>query len=160
MSLAEFSAMQNQRNEGFIALWLKAVQVQMNQPQASANQPGLLKILEILCRSDSSTELKRLFGRTFDSVEAVMTGMESGDGTVIVSERNKVALRVLQQELNNGKKHLAIFYGAAHLPDMEKRLLAMGFTLQKDEWFTAWDLPPPPPEAAKEVKPEEGRQKP
>ncbi|WP_156345122.1 hypothetical protein [Verrucomicrobium spinosum] len=113
MSLAEFAVMQNQRNEGFVALWLKAVQVQMNQPQSSASQPGLLKILEILCRKDSATELKRLFGRTFDSVEAVMTGMESGDGTVIVSERNKVALRVLQQQIKAGKKHLAIFYGAA-----------------------------------------------
>lgn len=161
MSLAEFAAMQNQRNEGFIALWLKAVQVQMSQPQSNANQPGLLKILEILCRKDSATELKRLFGRTFDSVEAVMTGMESGDGTVIVSERNKVALRVMQQQIKAGKKHIAIFYGAAHLPDMEKRLLAMGFTLQKDEWVTAWDLPPPPPPVeATGTKPKDERQNP
>ncbi|WP_265592795.1 hypothetical protein [Verrucomicrobium sp. BvORR034] len=161
MSLAEFAAMQNQRNEGFIALWLKAVQVQMNQPQSNANQPGLLKILEILCRKDSATELKRLFGRTFDSVETVMTGMESGDGTVIVSERNKVALRVMEQQIKAGKKHIAIFYGAAHLPDMEKRLLARGFTLQKDEWVTAWDLPPPPPPVeASGTKPKDERQNP
>lgn len=161
MSLAEFAAMQNQRNEGFIALWLKAVQVQMNQPQSNASQPGLLKILEVLCRQDSATELKRLFGRTFDSVEAVMTGMESGDGTVIISERNKVALRVMEQQIKAGKKHLAIFYGAAHLPDMEKRLLAAGFTLQKGEWVTAWDLPPPPPPVeATGTKPKDERQNP
>lgn len=90
-----------------------------------------------------------------------MTGMESGDGTVIVSERNKVALRVLQQQIKAGKQHLAIFYGAAHLPDMEKRLLAMGFTLQKDEWVTAWDLPPPPPPVeATATKPKDERQNP
>ncbi|HSJ02427.1 MAG TPA: hypothetical protein VK956_08245, partial [Verrucomicrobium sp.] len=112
MSLAQFADMQNQRKEGFVALWFKAVQAQMASPQTTANQPGLLKILEILCRKDSATELKRLFGRTFDSVEAIMAGMETGDGTVIVTERNKVALAVLEKEIKAGRMHLAVFYGA------------------------------------------------
>lgn len=44
---------------------------------------------------------------------------------------------------------------------MEKRLLAMGFTLQKNEWVTAWDLPPPPPPVEATVtKPKDERQNP
>jgi len=149
MTHAQFQQQQEQRNEGFLALWLKAVQVQMQNPQATAKQPGLLKILEILCRQDSATELKRLVGRSFDSVESVIAGMESGEGTVILSERNKVALQVMQEQMAKGKKNLAIFYGAAHLPDMEERLLMMGFVKVSSEWLTGWDLPPEPePEPA------------
>lgn len=143
MSLEEFSSMQQERQEGFLALWLKAVQVQIDNPQVTANQPGLLQILEILTRQDSATELKRLIGRTFDSVEGLMAGMEAGDGTVIITERNKVALKVMDEQIKAGKRNLAIFYGSAHLPDMEKRLQDMGFKKQQTTWMTAWDLPPP-----------------
>lgn len=142
MTVVQFSSLQKERSESFLSLWWKAVQAQVDQPQAS--QPGLIKILEILCRNDSATELKRLIGRSFDEMESIMTGMETGDGTVIVTERNKVALAVLEKQIVSGKKKFGIFYGAAHLPDMEKRLIEMGFTLQKSEWFTAWDLPPEP----------------
>lgn len=142
MTMVQFSRLQKERSESFLSLWWKAVQSQVDQPQTS--QPGLIKILEILCRQDSATELKRLLGRSFDQMESIMAGMEVGDGTVILTERNKVALAVLEKEIAAGKKQLGIFYGAAHLPDMEKRLIERGFTLQKSEWFTAWELPPEP----------------
>ncbi len=143
MTVVQFTSLQKERSESFLSLWWKAVQSQVDQPQQTS-QPGLLKILEILCRKDSATELKRLVGRSFDEMESLMSGMETGNGTVILTERNKVALAAMEKQIAAGKKKLGIFYGAAHLPDMEKRLLAMGFTLQKSEWFTAWDLPPEP----------------
>ena len=70
-----------------------------------------------------------------------MTGVEGEHGTVIIAERNKIALSVLEKQIAAGKKKLAIFYGSAHLPDMQKRLLAMGFTRVNHEWITAWNLP-------------------
>lgn len=143
MTVVQFTRLQKERSESFLSLWWKAVQSQIDQPQQTS-QPGLIKILEILCRKDSATELKRLIGRSFDEMESLMTGMENGDGTVIVTERNKVALDVLEKQMAAGKKKLGIFYGAAHLPDLEKRLLEMGFTRQQSEWLTAWDLPPEP----------------
>ncbi len=145
MTARQFAAMQEQRGEGFLQMWWRAVQVQIAQPESAPNSPGLLKILEILCRPDSPTELKRLVGRMFDQVERIMSGMETERGSVIVVERNKVALGVLQQEIAHGRRHLGIFYGAAHLTDMEQRLLAIGFRREKAEWLTAWDLPPEPP---------------
>jgi hypothetical protein len=74
-----------------------------------------------------------------------MAGMESENGSVIVVERNKVAMDVLNKQMAKGHRRLGIFYGAAHLTDMEQRLLAMGFKREKAEWLTAWDLPPEPP---------------
>ena len=40
------------------------------------------------------------------------------------------------------KKNLAIFYGAAHLPDLEERMVEkMGFERKATRWVTAWKLP-------------------
>jgi len=74
-------------------------------------------------------------------VEDIMTGIETGGGTVLVGERNRVALEVMTKQIAAGKKRLAIFYGAAHLADMEERLLQQGFKRVKVEWLKAWDLP-------------------
>jgi len=40
-----------------------------------------------------------------------------------------------------GKKSVAVFYGAGHLPDMEKRLAAdFGLKREGEKWLTAWSL--------------------
>jgi hypothetical protein len=149
MTSRQFAAMQDQRGEGFLQLWLRSVQAQIAKPETAPNSPGLLKILEILCRPDSPTELKRILGRMFDQVEKLMAGIETENGSVILTERNKVALHVMKTEIARGRRHLGIFYGAGHLPDMEQRLLAMGYKREKVEWLTAWDLPPEPPPVEK-----------
>jgi hypothetical protein len=146
MTMRQFAATQRRKNESFLSLWWKSVVVQLDHPEAAPEQPSLLKIMEILCRKDSKTELKRIMGRMFGSVDDMLSGMEVDGGSVIISERNRVALSVLAKQIALGRKNLAIFYGAAHLIDMDKRLRAMGFEQVGSEWFTAWDLPPPPPE--------------
>lgn len=144
MSARQFALMQKKKSESFLSLWWKTVVVQMEHPEVMPRQPGLLKVMEVLCRKDSGPELRRLMGRMFGDIEGMLSGLESENGTVILAERNKVALGVMQDQIKLGRKNLAIFYGAAHLPDMEKRLLAMGFVRTSSEWFTAWDLPPEP----------------
>ena len=82
--------------------------------------------VQLLDELISELELKRGMASQFDEVEKLMSGVEEGEGTVIVGERNRVAFEVLDKQLAAGKKHLAIFYGAAHLTDMEQRLLKRG----------------------------------
>lgn len=144
MTAAQFEGAKEKKGESFLGLMFKALVVQSSLADSGegAKQPGLVKLLEILCRNDSSTELKRLVGREFDSMETLMAGMEAGEGTVIVTERNKVALAEMDKLIGQGRKHMAIFYGAAHLPSMEKSLIERGFTKGKTEWLKAWDLPP------------------
>jgi len=60
---------------------------------------------------------------------------------VLITERNRAALKVLRDQLNAGKKDLAIFYGAGHLADMDERLREdFGFEPVSITWLTAWDL--------------------
>jgi hypothetical protein len=140
MTTDAFFQSQEDKKETFLSLWLKAVQAQ--QAAGDRPKPGLLNLLRILMSGDSTTEMKRLIGREFDAIEPVLAGVEAGDGTTIIGERNRHALAVLQRELAAGRKRLAIFYGAAHLPDMETRLLDLGFRRERVEYLKAWQLPP------------------
>lgn len=67
-------------------------------------------------------------------------GDDKGSGSVLLGERNKKAIEVMQREIAAGKKKLAIFYGAAHMPDMAARLEKLGFTRVSEEWLLAWDI--------------------
>lgn len=141
MSTEGFLDTQKDKKENFLMLWMKAVVAQAATTDSRKSEPGLVELLAILSRDDSAVELKRMVGQQFDSVEQLMAGIESGNGTVIIGERNRHALEILEKQISAGKKNLAIFYGAAHLPDMEQQLLKKGYKLQKLDWLKAWDLP-------------------
>jgi hypothetical protein len=48
---------------------------------------------------------------------------------------------VLDETIKAGKKKIAIFYGAAHMSDLSKRVREMGFKpAGAVEWKAAWDL--------------------
>ena len=59
---------------------------------------------------------------------------------LIVQDRNEAAMEVLRDELDKGSLRIAIFYGAAHMPDFEQRLDQMEFQPAGHSWVTAWDL--------------------
>lgn len=141
MSTEGFLDTQKEKKENFLMLWMKAAVAQAATADSRKSEPGLVELLAILSHDDSAVELKRMVGQQFDSVEQLMAGIESGNGTVIIGERNRHALEILEKQISAGKKHLAIFYGAAHLPDMEQQLLKKGYKLQKLDWLKAWDLP-------------------
>jgi hypothetical protein len=73
----------------------------------------------------------------------VVAEMERHDGgTVIITERNRKAIGVLDREVAAGRKNLGIFYGAAHLAEMEKELGKKGYLRTGERWLTAWDIKP------------------
>lgn len=62
---------------------------------------------------------------------------------VIVTDRNEAVFRDLQKVLAEepGFRSVSLFYGAGHLPDMERRLTKdMGYTFVEDRWFRAIDM--------------------
>ena len=106
MTARAFAAKQEEKGEGFLQLWVRMMKVQATSPDLGKHDPGLLKLLEILRSPDSATELKRLMGRMFDSVDKVMAGLEGPDGSVILTERNKVAVAKMNKEGLSRKQFL------------------------------------------------------
>jgi hypothetical protein len=144
MGMEEFQKTQETKQETFLGLWLKAMAAQQSvgSSEAAGNDlASVMVLMQILMKKDGSDDLKRLIGREFDQVESIMSGLEAGGGTVIIGERNRVALEVMAAQIAVGKKRLAIFYGAGHFPDMQKRLEAMGFEKSGEEWVAAWSVP-------------------
>lgn len=61
--------------------------------------------------------------------------------SAVIGARNQRAIDTLQERLTAGDKHIAIFYGVAHMPDMEDRLLEqLGFEYLDTAWVDAWRL--------------------
>lgn len=96
-----------------------------------------------LMRPGSTTRLKRAFAEELVRRTSPDGGLGRTLSTILVDDRNKAAMRVFQKELAKGKKRIGIFFGAAHMPDFERRLV-VDFGMKKAgvEWRTAWDLRP------------------
>jgi hypothetical protein len=61
---------------------------------------------------------------------------------VIVIQRNKHLLQVMDRELAAGKKNLSLFYGSGHFEDLRKQLHARGWHDAGTEWRDAWIIAP------------------
>lgn len=63
---------------------------------------------------------------------------------VLITGRNKVVMEKLAETLKNpAARSIAIFYGAGHNPDLERRLVEEGYRPVRDEWLPAWEIRAP-----------------
>ncbi len=86
------------------------------------------------------TKFRRMMAQQFEDAGGdVVLGRTVNQ--LLVEDRNKACMKVLQQQLAAGKKKIAIFYGAAHMPDFDKRLKE-DFDMKRttSEWIDAWSL--------------------
>ena len=109
--------------------------------QAQGDDGNQVQLLLALFDKDRSMALKRVMAEQFQEMEGMTAALEGPKGSTLIGERNRRALEVLKKQLAASKKKIAIFYGAGHMPDMEKRLRA-GFALRplNREWLQAWDM--------------------
>ena len=144
MDLETFMRLQDERGEGFLQMMIDNMLHQMNQPQDPDYQPvSLLEIMDAMNAPDRARRLKLLFARELSRADDLTAMMEGEDGSVILTERNKVALEVLDDRVEMGEKNLALFYGAAHLRGMEEMLEERGFEMVGEpEYLVAWDMTP------------------
>jgi hypothetical protein len=135
-----FAEMQAERGETMFGLMLRSAMA--NTSKANSDTTGLA-LLGALFSPDQAREIKRVLAQQFADLDEAMDAMEGPNGSVIVTERNKVALRVLREQIKDGKKYIGIFYGAGHLKRMEAALEDQGFRKVGETWRVAWEIGPP-----------------
>ena len=140
-----FTKMQEERGETFAQLMLQQLMKAMTTPPPAAMDPAaadeaLEDLVRMFTRPDMERQVKLFVAKQLGQMEEHALGLDGPNGSVIVTERNKAAMKVLENVLKDGKKDVAIFYGAAHMPDFAERLSAMGFKPVATEWRMAWDL--------------------
>jgi hypothetical protein len=151
MSPEDFNKSMDQRGESFFQMYLRLMGAGIAQNAAATEGTSDADLLMALFSKDRALTLKRLMAQQFDSLDAAMSVLDGPGGTAILTERNKRCFEVLEKQLDEGKKRIAIFYGAAHLPDMERRLVGdYGFARSGESWLTAWQLQPVKANAANE----------
>jgi hypothetical protein len=147
MSPDEFLQAMKDRNEGFMQMYMRLLGHAMAQQsdKAAKGESTEIEMLAALLSDDRPRRLKMVLAEQLAETESLLVSFGGEEGSVLISERNKAALKVLKEQLAAGKKRLAIFYGAGHLADMDRRL-RQDFGLQPVEitWLTAWDLSPRP----------------
>lgn len=134
LTYAQFTALQKERGESLLGF---AIEAAKDAPEP-AKQPDAAKLLAAMLSGQSNLvklEIVHTLGQGDDQIAAF-----AGE-SVIISDRNQRCLDVMKREIAGGRKNLGIFYGAAHFPDMEKRLTQLGFKRVNQEWLTAWNIP-------------------
>ncbi len=141
MSPDDFSKSMEDRGETMWTIIFRMMGQSIAQQSQHPERNSEAELLAALFSPNRALALKRAIAQQFEDLESSMNIFDGPDGSVIITERNKVALDVLKKEIGEGKKKLGIFYGAGHLADMEKRLESdFGLKRQSVKWLTAWDL--------------------
>ena len=143
LNLDQFLQMESQRGESMFTLMFRSTMQNMAHSMKKGPDVSGFALLGALMSPNQSRELKRVLAEQFADSEDALDAMEGPNGSVIIGERNKAALRVMNQQIKAGKKYIGIFYGAGHLRLMEKSLREMGFHKVGETWRTAWDIPAP-----------------
>lgn len=140
MSPEAFSKSMNDRGESIWALVFRMLGQSLAR-ESKTDKSTDAELLLALFDKNRAMALKRVLAEQFEDLEGMMSAFNGSDGSTLITERNKRALEVLAKQIGSGKKRLAIFYGAGHMPDMAKRLMA-DFNLKPEgeEWVTAWNL--------------------
>ena len=109
--------------------------------QSGQTQVSNFDLLRVAFARDKEIKMRQLFAKQMIDMEGGMAIFEGRDGSTIINHRNGKAMEILEDVLDSGKKKVAIFYGAGHLPDMERRLMS-DFRMKRggQYWLEAWKL--------------------
>lgn len=144
MTQEEFEATMARRGESFSQLLVQEMGKAAIKQQDVNPLAQQLDLVVSLLSSDRKYGVRRIAAVELTKANEGEAFAGSDGTSTIITERNKAALKVLQQQLRKGKKNIGIFYGAGHFPDMEERMLnEFGFERQSEEWITAWNLKAP-----------------
>jgi hypothetical protein len=118
---------------------------QVNQQSEARAKKGAdfseLQLLSAMFDPNRPLALKKMFAEQMDLIGGLGTGLGSTLDTILVQDRNAAAMKVLKKEINNGTPRIAIFYGAAHMPDFDRRLTEeLKLKRESMSWDSAWDL--------------------
>ena len=135
------------KNENFFTMFLNLAMAQMAQQSASAGDRlssfNMLSLLSAMNSENQNAALKFLFAQELGRSGGVIVGEELEQQLTLLGDRNKAALRVLGNALQNPDfRRVSIFYGAAHMPGIEREISAtMGFARTGLSWQSAWIVP-------------------
>jgi hypothetical protein len=105
-----------------------------------------LQMLSTMVASDQENSFKTMIAYEMTNIEQVQDILGEDSDSAVIGARNQRAIDVLKREINAGTTRIGIFYGVAHMPDLEERLLdQLELEYSATDWVDAWQLGAEPP---------------
>ena len=144
LSAEQFAELQKEKGESLMSLFSRAMKMQdSGKLGLDKKDMDLSQIMGALSGEGGADSLKVVMAKVFDKAESMVDSFEGDDekkGTVLLTERNKVVSAKLQESIKDGKKHLAIFYGAGHLSGLDVLIRELKFESKSEQWLAAWTM--------------------
>ncbi len=88
---------------------------------------------------------RRMFAETMGTTDIGTTlDLLPGLSDLVLSKRNAVVMTALHEQVAKTRGSVAVFYGAAHMADLEKRIAKeLDYHRVGGHWLRAWALRPP-----------------
>ncbi|MEO0575443.1 MAG: hypothetical protein AAF004_08265 [Pseudomonadota bacterium] len=140
LSPAEFKQAMKDAGETPVVMAWRLLSTSIREgARAALTQGSSTTLRDMMLTGDNATKV--MFARELTKTES-MQGLLGDDATSsVVGARNARAVEVLVRQIEDGDTELAIFYGVAHSPDFERRLMdELGFEFAGITWLDAWDL--------------------
>lgn len=141
MTPEEFAESMASNDESVSKYFLKALGQSMAMQSAGGGGGDSMGMLFAMFSDNKEIRMRKMFAKQIQNMESGMAIFKGKDGSTIIDHRNAKCMKVLRSEIASGNKNLAIFYGAGHLPDMERRLMS-DFQMKRggQTWLEAWTL--------------------
>lgn len=141
MSPEEFLESMKENEESFLKMAFKAIGQGMAKQAAPGGDTTDIDLLRAMVSDDRERDMRRVMATQMSDLESGMVIFNGKNGSTIINHRNRKAFEVMSEQIAAGKKHIGVFYGAGHLPDMQDRLFREhSMTRAGQFWLEAWNL--------------------
>lgn len=146
LSMEELKVKGAERGETMMSLILGAASDMLRQGNLAQAEtvPGDLPDVMAMLQQEGGAELlkRQLIEQLANSKAGLGRTLEQ----YIIEDRDQACIDELTKQIKSGKKKIAIFYGAAHLPDLVRRVRETHDLYRVDvDWVTAIDMSKPLP---------------
>lgn len=138
----QFDEAMRRRGESWWTMFMTLMRESMAKaPPSSSDTVGFGDLFSAMFGDHREIRLRRMMAIQFSDMDVLTSAFGGEKGSTLLSDRNAAAIDVLRREVARGRRNIAIFYGAAHMPDFDVRLRKeFGFEADEAEWIEAWDL--------------------
>jgi len=141
LSPSELSQSMDERGESLYVYFWRLFYASINQYAKDPLGLNDMQKLSAMLASDSDNAFKIMLAYELVDLDAYSEILGEDADSAVIGARNQRAIDELRAQLDSGAKRVGIFYGVAHMPDMEQRLLQqLDFVYLDTTWVDAWRL--------------------
>lgn len=141
LSATELSESMDERGESLYVYFWRLFYASIHEYAKDPLGIRDLQMMSAVLSSDQGNAFKTMLAYEMTNLDQLRSILGEDSDSAVIGARNQRAIDVLQQQIDNGAKRIGIFYGVAHMPDMEQRLRTQLQLVPDDiDWVDAWRL--------------------